>query len=98
MGVVRAAEQVELGRSVAVKTLRDDRKAPGAALDLLREAWVTGALEHPNIVPVHYLVLDDTGTPSIVLKRISGVEWSTVIDDAHAVSQRFGGHDLLAWN
>src|SRR5690348_4639827 len=56
MGVIRAAEQIALGRTVAVKTLRAERKAdPRAALDLLREAWITGAIEHPNVVPVHHV-------------------------------------------
>src|SRR5690606_42086834 len=59
MGIVRAAEQVALGRTVAVKSLKEGRRDPSAALDLLREAWVTGSLEHPNIVPVHYLKVED---------------------------------------
>ncbi len=98
MGIVRAAEQVALGRTVAVKTLKPGRQNPGAALDLLREAWVTGSLEHPNIVPVHYLELDDAGMPTIVLKRISGVDWSSLCHDGAAVEKRFGTGDLLAWN
>ena len=98
MGEIREAEQVALGRTVAVKTLRADRRDPGAALDLLREAWVTGALEHPNVVPVHYLGVDDGGRPSIVLKRIEGVEWSRLVHDAAEVERRFGATDLLAWN
>ena len=78
MGIVRTAEQVALGRTVAVKTLkqRDDV----AALALLREAWLTGALEHPNIVPVHYVELADDGTPLVVMKRVAGTEWSKLID------------------
>ncbi|MCX5741363.1 MAG: serine/threonine-protein kinase, partial [Proteobacteria bacterium] len=98
MGVIRAAEQVALGRTVAVKTLKPDRRDPSAALDLLREAWVTGSLEHPNIVPVHFLELDEHGMPVIVLKRIAGSEWSSLYNDPGAVATRFGKHDLLAWN
>lgn len=99
MGVVRVAEQVALGRMVAIKTLKPTRRRePGAALDLLREAWVTGSLEHPNIVPVHYLGLDDDGAPLIVLKRIEGVDWSDLIGDDAAVAARFGAADRLAWN
>ena len=98
MGVIRVAEQVALGRTVAVKTLKPGRKDPSAALDLLREAWVTGIVEHPNVVPVHYLGLDDEGNPLIVLKRIEGVEWNSLIDDAETVRARFGATDLLAWN
>lgn len=98
MGVIRAAEQVALGRTVAIKTVRPDHRDPDAALDLLREAWITGSLEHPNIVPVHHLGVDDHGLPLIVLKRIEGVAWTELLGDAAAVEDRFGARDLLAWN
>jgi len=98
MGVVRSGEQVALGRVVAIKTLKLDKRNPGAALDLMREAWVTGALEHPNIVPVHGLELAADGTPSIVMKKIAGVEWSALHGNAAEVARRFGSNDLLAWN
>ncbi|HTM20603.1 MAG TPA: serine/threonine-protein kinase, partial [Kofleriaceae bacterium] len=98
MGVVRLADQVALGRRVAVKTLRSDRRGDAAALDLLREAWVTGSLEHPNVVPVYDIGLDEQGSPQIVLKRISGHAWSELISDAERVAELFGTEDLLAWN
>ena len=87
MGVVRAAEQIALGRTVAVKTLRPGRADATAVDDLLREAWITGSLEHPNVVPVHYLGLDREGVPLAVLERIEGVAWRTLIHDAAAVEQ-----------
>ena len=98
MGVIRAAEQVALGRTVAIKTVRPDHRDPDAALDLLREAWITGSLEHPNVVPVHHLGVDDRGLPLIVLKRIEGALWADIFQDADAVRARFGANDLLAWN
>ncbi len=99
MGIVRAAEQVALGRTVAVKTLKDDRRRDAAsALDLLREAWVTGTVEHPNVVPVHYLGAEPDGTPLIVMKRVEGVEWNKLLGNAAEVKRRFGATDLLAWN
>jgi serine/threonine protein kinase len=98
MGIIRLAEQTALGRTVAVKTLKGDKKDAAAALDLLREAWVTGALEHPNIVPVHHVGLDDDGSPIIVLKRIEGVSWHDIVEDADHVNAVFGAPDLLAWN
>ncbi|MEJ7599597.1 MAG: serine/threonine-protein kinase [Kofleriaceae bacterium] len=98
MGVIRAATQVALGRAVAVKTLKPMQREPSAALDLLREAWVTGSLEHPNIVPIHYVELDDQGSPVIVMKKIAGVEWSKLLRDAAEVERRFGATDLVAWN
>ena len=99
MGVVRSAEQIALGRIVAVKTLRQERRRdPSSAIDLLREAWVTGTVEHPNVVPVHYLGAEADGTPLIVMKRIDGLEWSKLLRDPAEVQRRFGVTDLLAWN
>jgi serine/threonine-protein kinase len=51
MGVVHLATQTALGRRVAVKTLRRGAGNHDAALRILREAWVTGAVDHPNVVP-----------------------------------------------
>ncbi|HTL33787.1 MAG TPA: serine/threonine-protein kinase [Kofleriaceae bacterium] len=98
MGVVHEAEQISLGRPVAVKTLRMKRRDHAAALSLFREAWITGMLEHPNIVPVHYLELDADSLPVIAMKRVEGVGWNGMIRDANAVRRRFGASDLLAWN
>ena len=98
MGIVREAEQVALGRTVAIKTLKAGRADPRGASDLLREAWVTGALEHPNVVPVHHLEIDDALLPLLILKRVDGVEWSALCRDADEVQRRFGATDLIAWN
>jgi len=98
MGVVRLANQQAIGRKVAVKSLRPDRRDDETTLALLREAWITGGLEHPNIVPVYSLGLDEDGLPIIVLKRIEGVVWDDLIDDADEVRERFGEEDLLEWN
>jgi hypothetical protein len=81
MGLVRLGRQTAIGREVAVKTLRVDRTEPQFALQLLREAWVTGALEHPNIVPIYSVGVDDAQHPVIVMKRIEGEPWSRVIHD-----------------
>ncbi len=79
MGVVRSARQVALGRDVAVKSLRQGEQRAEATLALLREAWVTGDLEHPNIVPVHALGRSPDGAPMLVMKRIVGKPWSDFI-------------------
>ena len=98
MGIVRLGTQVALGRKVAVKTLRPEVVEQAATLKLLREAWVTGALEHPNVVPVYDVGLDEEGRPVIVLKRIGGTAWADVMHDAKQVDRRFGAKDPLEWN
>ena len=65
MGIVRLAVQRSLGRQVAVKTLKEEHKTEHSTLKLLREAWVTGTLEHPNVVPIYDIALEADGTPII---------------------------------
>ncbi len=80
MGIVRVAEQRSLARQVAVKSLHGPAD-PSAQDALLREGVVTGRLEHPNIVPVHQAGWTDADGPIIVMKRIEGVPWRTLIRD-----------------
>jgi serine/threonine-protein kinase len=98
MGVVRLATQRSVGRKVALKTLRDGAESQTAKAKLLHEGWTTGALEHPNVVPVYDVGTDDKGTPFIVLKRIEGDHWGIVMCDAAGVAERFGVEDLAEWN
>jgi len=80
MGRVRAGEQLDLGRRVAIKTLRADAATDANASALIREARVTGRLEHPNVVPIHALGSDGEGRPMIVMKHIEGAPWSEHLD------------------
>ncbi len=74
MGVVRLARQVSLDREVAVKTIRSDQQ-PNVAQALLEEAYVTGYLEHPNIIPIYTVGRTQDGAPLIVMKRVEGTSW-----------------------
>lgn len=76
MGVVRLATQVSLNRKVAVKSLRPDRANEEHIEALVAEAWRTGRLEHPNILPVYSLRLLANGQPELVMKRIEGRSWA----------------------
>lgn len=80
MGAVYLAHQRSLDRSVAVK-ITHPHAPTSAALALIHEGRLAGSLEHPNIVPVHALGLDDTGRPILVVKRIEGVSWSELVAD-----------------
>lgn len=98
MGIVREATQVVLGRPVALKTLRPDQRSDDSTAALLREAWVTGSLNHPNVPPVHDITMDDSGAPLIVLERIDGQSWSDYMFSQRRVREHFGAEDLLEWN
>ncbi len=107
MGIVRLATQQSLGRKVAVKTLRppdssaekDPRRAvTQARLRLLREAWMTGAIEHPNVIPIYDLGLDADRSPIIVMKHIEGKTWDSIMGDLTAMRALLSHRDLLECN
>jgi serine/threonine-protein kinase len=85
MGKVMLAVQRPLHREVAVKMPRLANAAHVNA-ELLREARVTGRLEHPNIVPVYLLGQSEDGAPFFVMKRIEGTPWRTLIDEPQALA------------
>ena len=95
MGLVHLAEQTSLGREVAVKRLRPEVRGEAARAALLQEAWITGALEHPSIVPVYHLEYDEAGDPLIVMKRIEGVLWADCLRDPSLLPGRDEGDDPL---
>lgn len=67
MGVVHLAEDRSLGRRVAIKTLAADvASSPGARRRLLQEARTVASLDHPNIVPIHEVGVDDEGSLFLV--------------------------------
>jgi len=95
MGVVRSATQRSLGRTVAIKTTLPDA-SPAQAELMLQEAWVTGFLEHPGVVPVHDILRGEDG-PVVVMRRIRGATWEVLrVDEDWARAQ--GARDLLEQN
>ncbi len=97
MGVVLEGVQTSLGRSVAVKMLRERARGDADRRQLMREASIAALVEHPNVAPVYDLRFDGLGDPMLVMRRIEGVLWSSLLGDEEAVKQRFG-EALLDWN
>jgi serine/threonine protein kinase len=79
MGVVYEAEQVSLGRHVALKVLPFHQLLDGKRLERFhREARAAALLQHPNIVPVHG-VGEEGGLQYYVMQFVAGQGLDQVI-------------------
>src|SRR5262245_45481251 len=90
LGEVHLAEDAELHRPVALKTIQDEHAAdPAARRRFLREAEVAARLQHPGIVPVYGLTVDAAGRPAYAMRFIEGEPLSEAVRRFHAAGARF---------
>jgi eukaryotic-like serine/threonine-protein kinase len=86
MGEVTAYRDRSIGRDVAVKRVRDaKRQRPDVLERFVREGGIQGQLEHPSIVPVYDLRLDAAGDPALIMKRVRGKTFETLLEE-HAIT------------
>jgi len=97
MGVVYKAEDLTLGRKVALKFLPSDSAASEAARGrLVHEAQAAAALLHPNICPV-YEIAESGGQMFIAMAYIEGRSLRDrlnvgplALDDALTIARQIG--------
>ena len=95
IGRVYVAEDLHLGRQVAIKELLEgasEDEGGSRALQtisrFLREARVTGALEHPNIVPVYELGRRADGTLYYTMRIVPGRTMAQAIAECSGLNER----------
>ena len=82
LGQVWLARDTAVGRDVALKTIRPEHAGARSARErFVREARVTGQLEHPSIVPLYDLAGGDE--PYYVMRFVSGRTLSEATTDYH---------------
>ncbi len=79
MGVVYAAEDMRLGRTVALKTMRADLTGAEGRERLRREARAAASISHPNICQL-YEIGEDAGELFIAMELLEGEPLSSRLD------------------
>ncbi len=78
MGAILNARDAMIFRSVAMKVMLNAGSNDDARR-FMEEARITGQLEHPNIVPVHELAIDEKGQPYYTMKFVKGITLKMVL-------------------
>src|SRR5271163_1237242 len=79
MGVVYEAEDLTLGRRVALKFCSSDRDDAKFRANLLKEARAASSLSHPNIAHIYEFVDNPGGDPFISMELVSGASLRRVL-------------------
>jgi eukaryotic-like serine/threonine-protein kinase len=100
VGRVLIAYDEHLDREVALKELlpgegggmsaKPFSQAMPRVARFLREARITGQLEHPAIVPVHELGRREDGTPYYTMKLVRGRSLQEALNEAKDLAERLG--------
>jgi eukaryotic-like serine/threonine-protein kinase len=80
LGQVLEARDLDIGRRVAIKRMRDDRRTRSAYLRFVQEVRTIGNLDHPNIVTVHDVGREEDGGLFFVMTYVDGESMEAVLD------------------
>ncbi|MES2571636.1 MAG: protein kinase, partial [Verrucomicrobiota bacterium] len=89
MGVIIQARDVRIRRTVAMKVMKTGTQfSRENVLRFVDEAQLTGQLEHPNIVPVYELGVDDQGEMFYAMKHVKGITLAEVLRGVRGNDER----------
>jgi tetratricopeptide (TPR) repeat protein len=85
MGIIARVHDEDFERPLAMKVLREGvRSEPGMAERFLREARLTGQLQHPGVPPVQEMGKLPDGRPYFIMKLIKGKSLATLLKERKA--------------
>lgn len=79
MGAILSAREAPTKRTVAMKVMLG-AGSERSVMRFIAEAQVTAQLEHPNIVPVHELGVDEQGQIFYTMKMVRGITLKKVLE------------------
>ncbi|MEM6690261.1 MAG: protein kinase, partial [Planctomycetota bacterium] len=81
MGLVQKAKQASIDRVVALKTIHQSQleRISDSQQKFVREAQITGGLDHPNIVPIHDMGVSEDGQLFYSMKMVDGIPWRNLL-------------------
>jgi len=79
MGLILDATEATIQRKVAMKVMRQEGSHENLGR-FIEEARITGMLEHPNIVPVHELGVDENDQVFYTMKFVKGMTLREVLE------------------
>ena len=79
MGAILDAKEATIERRVAMKVMLDGSN-PAHLSRFVAEARITGQLEHPGIVPIYELSVDENGQPFYTMKMVRGITLRKVLE------------------
>ncbi len=89
MGEVALAQDHDIDRRVAIKRLRSEHRGTSSLLRFAQEVRTIGRLEHPNIVPVHDVGVDEEGQHYFVMKYVEGETLEHIIEKLAAKDEAY---------
>lgn len=100
MGAVLSTVDQDIRRKVAMKVMlsKDSADTPKVKR-FLEEAQITGQLEHPNIVPVHEIGIDEDSKIYFTMKLVQGENLETILanceNNVEDYSEKFSLGNLI---
>jgi serine/threonine protein kinase len=96
MGAILDAREAAIERRVAMKVMLDG-SSPDDLVRFIAEAKITGQLEHPNVIPIHELGIDENGQPYYTMKMVRGITLRKVLElSAEGVTETLKKYPLPA--
>jgi serine/threonine-protein kinase len=84
VGEVVEAQDNDICRPVAIKRMLPHVQSPAALVRFVDEIRTVGQLEHPNIVPIHDVGIDQAGQLFFVMKYVQGETLESILDKLRA--------------